>query len=182
MMAAIAVSLLGVVGCGDEPAAEFGGERAPMIDEDAGSYDGLRLGDTVADVEEAFGAAAPLGEEDAFVPRRVEPWDHRGPVAIRASQVGEAELTAYSYEDVFIMLEDGHVTVIDTVAPGATTVRGVAVGDPIEKAEAAYPELECGTIDESWSACQGRLGSRYIWFGGDPIRDITIGSVRLEGL
>jgi hypothetical protein len=73
------------------------------------------------------------------------------------------------------------VAVIDVVARGAATSRGVAAGDRIAQAKEAYPELRCGTIHDGQDrACAGKIGKRrFIWFGGDPIEAIAVADVPL---
>jgi hypothetical protein len=158
-------------------------ERVAVIDEEAGTYRGVRLGDSAADVEQTLGPGVPATVMTAVVPLDVESWEHQGPVAVYGPPPkSDSELLALRYPEVAVGVARDRVISIDTLEAGATSARGVAIGDPLEKAKAAYPELECKSLDDaSWRACHGRLGDRYIWFGGDPIRDITIASVRLDG-
>jgi hypothetical protein len=69
---------------------------------------------------------------------------------------------------------------------GATTSRGVSIGDRMDVARGEY-QLECREVaggesllggQEFYPSCSARLmrGIR-IWFGRDPIRSITLVSV-----
>jgi hypothetical protein len=186
VLAGAAILLVCTTGCtGSEGGAErAGGEQVSLtIDEEDGTYRGVGLGDSSADAEQALGRGVPATLMTSVVPLAVEPSDHQGPVAVYGpSPRSDSELMALRYREVSIGIAGDRVISIDTLEAGATTARGVAIGDPLDDAQAAYPELECESLDDgSWRACHGRLGSRYIWFGGDPIRDITIASVRLDG-
>jgi hypothetical protein len=53
------------------------------------------------------------------------------------------------------------------------------VGDTLDEAKAAYPELECGDRPAgefaTYRYCSGRTAEqRHIWFGGDPITTIGV--------
>jgi hypothetical protein len=77
---------------------------------------------------------------------------------------------------------------LEVVEPGARTQTGVQIGDPLERADVAYPKLRCGPVNkdtdyEEYPACTGKLGrDRFIWFGGDPIKSITMSTNDLGGL
>jgi hypothetical protein len=175
----LALCIASVTACSGE---SEGAAATIVIDEEKGSYRGVLLGGTAAEVEAALGPGRPSRAKDSSVPLNVKPWDYQGPQHTSGPIADdESELLGLRYPEVMVQIDDDRVVDIETMEAGATTARGVAIGDPIEQAAAKYPELECGTI-EDWKACQGRLGYRYIWFGGDPIEVIAIGSVRLEGL
>jgi hypothetical protein len=73
--------------CGESAgdAGTAGGQQTPLIiDEEAGSYQGVRLGGTAADVEEALGSGAPITLSTPAVSLSVETWEHQGPVVISA--------------------------------------------------------------------------------------------------
>ena len=76
------------------------------------------------------------------------------------------------------------VFAIMITAPGVHTARGVAVGDKLAAARRAYPHLHCGTGGTGefgyFPFCGGKIASnRWIWFGRNPIRSITIASREL---
>jgi len=66
-------------------------------------------------------------------------------------------------------------------AGNARTRNGVQVGDDLDAAKEAYPTIRCeGPSSSDTSAtqaanCSGFLReNRWIYFGGDPIRSITV--------
>ena len=74
----------------------------------------------------------------------------------------------------------GDVYEVFVTAEGAQTREGVQIGDDLDAAESAYPQLECGTANEGteyvqYPYCTGRVArGRHVWFGEDPIRSIVI--------
>ena len=93
----------------------------------------------------------------------------------------------YRYERVAFGFHCGKLLWLVTNEPGAETSRGVAIGDPLADAAAAYPEAVCGTAgsEESgeYDACRVQLSPRrFIWFGGDPITTIELASVPFGGV
>ena len=64
----------------------------------------------------------------------------------------------------------------------------MAIGDPLSAVKKAYPELHCGEANENteyqpYPACAGEVApDRYIWFGGDPVSNITLGDQPLGGV
>jgi hypothetical protein len=172
--------LLGA-GCGsaEEPA------RPPaQIDERAGTFRGVGIGDSFAAISGAlgpprdqargsgdvtplgYGPAAALGLPNVAPPTGLGPRDrvqiarYRGVTFLIAPRVG-----AYS---------------VALALPGATTANGVAIGDALATTKEKYPGLRCGTVDRSAEYgplryCSGEVAKgRYIWFGQDPIRSITL--------
>ena len=184
------VLVAGMVGTGctassdpdDLPAAQF--ER---IDEVTGTYGGVGIGNAEEDVWRVFGRKNPVGHGESFQPTGVNEDDYFGPTSIPAE-------TGYAYDDVLFWfpVEDGHlgrgsplrgkqdeVAGFQVTARGAVTLRGIQAGDSLDEAKAAYPELECrdapaGDI-ATYPVCTGRVAEgRHIWFGGDPILNISV--------
>ena len=157
------------------------------IDEVAGTYRGVGIADSAAEVKRVFGEQRPTGDEEAGTPLRYPEGGDSGPWAI---QFGDDDPfgPSFRYYDVafdFSGVELGAFTVVE---PGAVTARGIEIGDELEAAGAAYPELECGTVNEDteyepYPACSGKLApARYVWFGGDPIKSVAISTHELGGL
>jgi hypothetical protein len=173
------------------------------VDERAGRVAGVGLGTSRArlehklgqgrDTTDTGGAGEPIGaDHDAIggpnsygFPRRCD----RRPVGNSTSPRGQG-LTSLSYSSLAFALCDNHVYEFVTTAPGARTLRGVAIGQPLRAAKRAYPELRCGTSTgdstdprtPQYSYCAGQVGPhRYLWFGQNPIRSIAVASVRLRG-
>lgn len=165
----------------DLPSAKFA-----RIDEVKGTYGGVGIGDAKEDVWRVFGRKPPVGHEESFQPTGAGD-DFFGPNYLPAE-------TGYAYEDVLFWfpVEDLHlgqgsplrgkqneVAGFQVTARDAVTRRGIEAGDSLDKAEAAYPELECGDAPAgdyaTYPYCSGRIAEqRHIWFGGDPIVNISV--------
>lgn len=96
----------------------------------------------------------------------------------------EFEFSSYLYEHVAFILVENSIEIVIVDESGARTRRGVEIGGDLDEARSVYPKLTCGTANEgsehlaSFPACTGPVGERrFIWFGGDPIQNITVGSV-----
>jgi hypothetical protein len=79
---------------------------------------------------------------------------------------------------------DGRVDGFIVAQNGAHTRQGVAIGDDAKKVKARYPQLTCGESPferGSYPYCSGRIAAhRWLWFGRDPIRSITVATVPLR--
>jgi hypothetical protein len=183
VLAAAAVALLligGVVGGGGDDNEPPGARRA-VIDEHAGSYRDVEIGDAEDDVRRIFGEP---GEGDGFFPLgesfgeiggapgvRNWPPDWRGrPALLRYDNV--AFLVGLRGVFAFVVTEDE-----------ARTMRGVKIGDPLKRARAVYGG-GCGKQQygeslfgdqPSFRWCRTTIDHRIrLWFGRDPIRSITV--------
>ena len=88
------------------------------------------------------------------------------------------------YRDDVFVLGRGRVFGI-LVAEAVRTARGVAIGDRLDDARAAYPTLQCrevhagealfGGKDPTYTLCRAPLPrKRMLVFEQDPIRSITL--------
>jgi hypothetical protein len=157
--------------------------HAARIDELHGRYDGVRIGDPQAKVERRLGKAPAWHIVDDTAPLGVDQSDIAG-ASGRCRLPGQdkyAHDEFLRYEAVSIWAPEGRACSFQVTAPDAVTSRGVRIGDDLDNAMAAYPELFCGTANEdteyaTYPYCKGRLPSGvYLWFGGDPISDIEFG-------
>jgi hypothetical protein len=186
-LVALAIGLL-ASGCSvssdpdDLPAARF--ER---IDEVTGTYGGVGIGDAEEDVWRVFGRKDPLGHEENFQPTGVNEDEYFGPTSIPAE-------TGYAYQEVLFWFpvkdlylgrgsplrgREDEVGGFQVTARGAVTLRGIQAGNSLDEAKAAYPELECRDAPAgdvaTYPVCTGRVAEeRHIWFGGDPILNISV--------
>jgi hypothetical protein len=184
-MRVLAVSLaLGAfvgAGCASSGGMEASTESAAEIDVVAGTYGGVGIDATPEQVARVYGTA--LETEGAAEPLAAERF--RGPTFIPApGALGGAPPPMLRYEDVAFLTDGETVYVVIVEAQGAETERTVAVGDPLSEAIDAY-ELDCepvvGSDDEDvYRGCFGKVArDRYVWFGGDPIANISFGRVPL---
>jgi hypothetical protein len=181
------LALLATAGCSvssspdDLPTATF--ER---IDEVEGTYGGVGIGDSKEDVWRVFGEKGRVPRNTSFQPTGAGD-DFFGPSHIPAE-------TGYAYEDVLFWFPVGNfhlgrgsplrdkqdeVGGFQVTARGAVTLRGIQAGDSLDDAKAAYPELECRDAPAgdvaTYPVCTGRVAEeRHIWFGGDPIANISV--------
>ncbi len=151
-------------------------EKPRVVDETRGSYRGVRLGDRPRRVRAtlgeppARGGGAPLGEDFYEIggPTSSQPPPRIGPI------------TAYRYRGLLLEMTSQGVYAFTITDGDAETGRGVGIGDSLGTVRRAYPGLECGTANEgseyvTFPYCGGRLTpGRYVWFGQDPIRSITV--------
>ena len=176
-------------GCGDSTAAESGATRIVRVDERKGSVQGVRLGDSLSEVKRRLpgGVEAdprtsrtlPLvGElEELGLPGIIDPPREGTPI----ERFG---LLRYRHLSITFAPPTG-AFVIKIAIPGARTLAGVGLGDPLEAARGAYPDMRCDVQNRNseyvaYPYCTTKLENGfYIWFGQDPIRSITLSSTPL---
>jgi hypothetical protein len=181
MRSAIAafVAVLALAGCESDQGATGNPGR---IDVHAGTFAGVGIGDTPNRMHDVLGERAPASEgEPAHPTGAPELFD--GPTAFGGGR------PFFRYESVTYFVDRrGEIAYVMVTAPGSRTERGVAIGDDLSAARRAYPELRCGTANEgseyrTYPACAARVEpDRWVWFGGDPIANITLGNGPLAGV
>jgi hypothetical protein len=151
-----------------------------LVDPVAGVADSVRLGDTRAGAVAKLGPAPPWNGDQSVEPLE-EDWDEIG----APSTMSLSRPYVLRYPHTTVELDDGRVVAIVTAERNARTPVGVRVGDALEEARRAYPALRCwdapaGGGQGTYPVCSGRLRpGRWLWFGEDPIRSISIASRRL---
>jgi len=174
------------VGCGDGPRAD----TTLLVDPRQGAIDGLRLGDSFRTVEDRFGPGrhgrgtnvrrAPLG---TYGTELGLPWV-MPPASARRLSLDRLTVLRYR-EMVFEAVDRRDVYRFSVSARGARTTEGVGIGDPLRSVSNGYRGVRCdvrnqGTEYEEYPYCIVRLGrERYLGFGQDPIRSITVSSTPL---
>jgi hypothetical protein len=150
------------------------GSRALFIEEGAGAYRGMAIGESREVVMRALGrtrpstgSIAPLGQDFDEI---------GGPPFIATPGVTHEVLR---YADTTVLLTENGVYGYVITADDAETVAGVGIGDNLGVVEDRYQDLECGIARageyRTFPYCGGMLGSgRWIWFGQDPIRSIVV--------
>jgi len=176
-----AVVILGLVAAAllrDE--AEPGATRP--VDERSGSYRGVTLGETEAEVRDALGPAPSWTEDDSIAPLDEDWLDIGAPNQIPST----GRPGALRYPHVSVLLDDGRVTAIVIAETEAESLGGVGVEDDLDEARRAYPGLKCdeaaaGDAGATFPYCSGRVGAkRWLRFGEDPVKSITIASLKLS--
>jgi hypothetical protein len=150
------------------------------IDERDGAYRGVRFGTSERGVIRAFGEP---NRDPGFAPAGENPSQVGVPELIPA--IGPGGLLKYKGVG-FLATPGGGVYAFIVTEAGATTRRGVSIGDRMDLARSKY-QLECSDVaggesllggQELYPSCSARLGRGVrIWFGRDPIRSITLVSV-----
>ena len=163
--------------------------KAGTIDERRGTYRGVGIGHSRAQMWRVFGRLRPAGPNEPLTPTGSDYLRYRGPWTFDLTPgSARAQERDYRYRDVSFFFVEKTIRGFQVTRPGAQTRRGVTIGDPLAKARQLYPALRCGTVNEDteyqpYPACAGRIAlARYIWFGGDPIANVTIATRRLEGV
>jgi hypothetical protein len=177
LFAAAVTLLVGTAAVAVTVDADGDKEGGGRIDDVRGAYSGVAMGDSRAGALRILGD--PSGEQ-GFAPAGALPAE----VGVPQSLPGPGEVL--SYEDVALLVGSKGVYAIMVTKPGAATTRGVAIGDGIKEAQAAY-STRCMKVaggesllggQELYPSCGARVGSMYVWFGRDPIRSITLVSRR----
>ena len=165
--------------------------RFTTIDERAGTYGGVGIGDTKEEMFRVFGKRKEVDHSEPALPTGA-PEDASAPTYIPST-------TFYAYPDVSFWFDDrppgfaehwegpgaGKIEGFDITSPGARTLHGIEVGDDLDEAREAYPGLECGTANENsdyveYPYCTGQIApERFVWFGGDPVDTITVAAIPL---
>jgi len=151
-------------------------EPPRLVDELGGSYRGAHLGDSPRRIRALLGdpssrgGGAPLGEDlyEIGGPTSSQPPPRTGPI------------TAYRYRGLLLELTSQGLYAFTITDGDAETRHGVGVGDSLATVRRAYPDLHCGTANEgteyiTFPYCGDRIApQRYVWFGEDPIRSISL--------
>jgi hypothetical protein len=153
------------------------------IDVAAGSYREVALGDPTLRTQNVFGSKEAVHDE-LIAPVNTTVDDYYGaPVGLLGRAGPSADVAIYRYAGVVFLAFDGTIEEIGLTEVGASTERGVEIGDELERAKVAYPEIACDTANEgskyrNYPGCTGRVGERFVWFGGDPIKTIELSTSR----
>jgi hypothetical protein len=189
LVAGLALLAAACGGSDKSSAAQSQNDPLATLDLKRGSFGGVALGDTAQDMQRVFGRKSPAGEGERITALSVgDDPDYSPPVLTLEPQAGPAAESAYRYENVVFIVRQSTIGAIIVNDHGARA-RGtdVGIGDKLARARAAY-DLECGTANEGteyepFPACVGRTAPHvYVWFGNDPIANITLAQVRPGGL
>ncbi len=155
-----------------------------MLD-DRGLYRGVGIGDTRTTVMRRLGRVIPGNE---LAPRG-EHWYQLGaPPTIASPRRCRPSFRdgVLRYDRVaYVFSCDRRVYAVLVTQPAARTSRGVRIGDSLRAARKAYRGLKCGRgvfgePSTEYPYCAGKVARRrFISFGPDPIRSITIASTPL---
>jgi hypothetical protein len=176
-------------GANERGSGEPKNEPPATLDLKQGSFGGVALGDTVQELHRIFGRKAPAPEgEPASALSIGEDQDYGPPVLLYPGEANPIADATYRYERVaFIALRSKIWAIIVNDPDARDRNTDVGVGNKLAAARAGY-SLRCGTANEDteyepFPACVGRTAPHvWVWFGKDPISNITLARVRPEGL
>jgi hypothetical protein len=162
-------------------------ELTPSLNLKHGTYGGVALGDTIEQMHRVFGPKELAGEGEPVTALAVgNDLDYSPHVLTPARELGPGTIGAYRYEYVVFMVSGARIDAIIVNDPNARAP-GVGIGDDLEQARARHG-LRCGTANENteyepYPACMGRTAPQvYAWFGGDPIRNVTLSVTKPGGI
>jgi hypothetical protein len=164
-----AALVVAVAGCGGS------GNPAPAVHENAGSLGGVHFGETAKQVRDKLGS--PSDDAAGFFPKGAV---YTGPPGIPSPDQGTgARPTPLHYGDrTYLVSPTVGVYAMATLAKGPKTDAGVAVGDPLAKVATSYKHIDCGQVPRgeapAYDWCRATLPHVRVFFGGDPIRSITL--------
>lgn len=169
--------VLALAGCGKGARGEPG-----PIDVATGTFRGVGTGNTTERMGAVLGLMSPASGDDRISPTGA-PDLHDGPVHFRGGSV------FHRYDGATFFVErNGRIAYLMVTAPGSKTERGVAIGDELARARAAYPELGCGTANGGRTTAHTRRASpsshRSVGSGSAAIQSPTSrwGRTSLSGL
>ena len=168
-LALAALVVVAVAGCGGS------GRPAPVIDENAGTLGGVRVGETAAQVRDRLGD--PSDSAEGFFPNGE---DYTGPPGIPSPDrgTGTRPQPLHYGESAYLVSPTVGVYAMATMAKGSQTNAGVAVGDSLADVATSYEHIDCGQTPggeaPSYDWCRATLPKLRVFFGGDPIRSITL--------
>jgi hypothetical protein len=138
------------------------------------------VGDPEGRVRQVFGGK-PAGENDPVIPADATVDDYLGPAGAAMGEGGPSAVDAlYRFDGVVFYVINGKVSTVGISDAGTRTERGIGIGDALDRAKDAYPSLHCGIVNEGteytqYPGCTGKVGGKYVYFGGDPIEAIELG-------
>jgi hypothetical protein len=100
--------------------------------------------------------------------------------------IGRASLYLWRFRDISLVADRRGAWSFSVTAEGAATARGVGIGSELAQVKRTYEGLDCGTANEGteyvqFPYCTGRVAEdRYIWFGEDPVKSITVSIAPLQ--
>ena len=171
----VRVALRGAARRRPSPPAAGAAGRAPAVDENAGTLGGRALrrdGRPGARRSSAIRATARTGSSR----RAWSTADRRDPVARPGH--GHAPERSTTAPAPYLVSPTVGVYAMATTAKGSTTKAGVGVGDPLAGVATSFKHIDCGRYgrrrEPTYNWCRATLPKAKVFFGGDPIRSITL--------
>lgn len=149
-----------------------------VIDEEAGSYRGVSLGDRAAAVTRQLGEPVRRGPDEVALPGVLtgSVWAGRdyGTCGSRKS------LDVLAYREVVFSIANGRVCTFTVAGGGWSTTGGVSAGDSIDDIRDRIPGIACNesTNDDpfyvQWGCETYAESGNRIHFGADPVTTVDV--------
>lgn len=176
-------------GCGDDD-APGSDRRAVVLDWRAGTYEGVRLGDTRRQLVQTLGRPGARGRYGPNVPLGERSEEIGSLTNYRSPDIGRglAPFETLRYQRRVFSTTGGSVTSWGTTDPRARTPEGVRIGDERDVVKRRYPKADCFIQNDDseyaeYPICRIRVCmGRTLSFGGDPIKSIYLAAESKAGL
>ena len=152
--------------------------KPARVDERRGTYRGVGLGSTRRQSARELGPSR-AGPNEPFQPLREQGLAIGIPPAPQTPRALGIE-SIWRFRQVAMVTDRGRAWMIVVSASDARTRAGVGVGDTLATVRSAYSRASCGVANEgteyvSYPYCSLRVARhRYLWFGYDPVRSLTM--------
>jgi hypothetical protein len=158
-----------VGGAAKSPAVRRPPGASARVDLRAGSFRGVRLGQSLADARSAL----PRGV--ATSPPLPTPLD--APSAPLGVSSYPADATGVRGRGIGLLVVRGRVASLFITDPRAEAIAGVGVGDNLGVARDRLRGLVCARSNGGEPTCAGRSGHYAVLFVDDPITTITLSAI-----
>jgi hypothetical protein len=143
-LGACAAGLAAVPAAGTPDERPAAGETTPprLVDEWRGRFDGVRIGHTSRGIRRRLGQPLPRGDGQ-ITPSHIDSYEVGGPTFFASPPMlrGRNAGGALRYQEGSFFMEGGRAYGFMTVAQGARTREGVAIGDPASRVLEQLPPL-----------------------------------------
>ena len=162
-------------------------ENPLTVDWRKGTYEGVALRSTSADLIARLGKPEKRGGDEPAEPIGEDYYDIGGPTSFGSPGRGPSEDETLRFEDRSFFATDGRISGWVTTSERAETPEGVGVGDSRELVKQRYPAADCRTGNEgteyaTFPLCEIRVCSgRLLVFGGDPIKSVWLAAETKKG-
>ena len=190
-MLTVFVTALGGCGEGDDATTRTGTERrALVIDWRAGTYEGVRLGDSTQQLVKAVGRPGARGRYGPNMPLGENSEEIGSLTNYGSPDIGRriADYETLRYRRRVFNTTGGRVTSWGTTDPRARTPEGVGIGDQRDVVKRHYPHADCFIQNEDsehaeYPICRIRVcKGRTMGLGGSPIKSIYLAAESKAGL
>ncbi len=157
-----------------------------LVDLRRGRFGRAGLGSSLAEARKAYPGRMRTGSNEPLAPLGIGLAEHLGPVTPRNPPDTRGNEGVWRFEEVALAAYSRRAWIVTISAERAHTRAGVGVGDSLDEIRSAYPRLRCdvansGTEYVEYPYCTGKVTRRrHVWFGGDPVRTVTISVAPLE--